>query len=304
MKVIIPVAGYGTRLKPHTDFIQKTLLPVAGKPGLDHILDHLSTGGIRDIVLIIGHLGDQVIQHCNQRRENFTFIEQQEKLGLGHAVLQGLENRNDPVLIHLGDTIFNLDFQQFCSGNINRIAVGTVADPSRFGIVELEGKSIIRFHEKVPDPPTNLAISGLYYFSNQNKLRRAIISLVQNNHQTRGEYQLTDAMETMLKDHQPFEAEIINQWHDIGVPETFLSANRALLEPDHGQHPDCELVEPVFIGNDCNIKHSRVGPNVTIMNQCIIENCEIEDSIILEGSELKNLKIKGQIVGGDGEQTC
>ncbi len=304
MKVIIPVAGYGTRLKPHTDFVQKTLLPVAGKPGLDHILDRLSAGGIRDVTLIIGHLGDQVVEHCRHRSEKFTFIEQKEKLGLGHAILQGLEAVPEPVLVHLGDTIFDLDFSRFARGRVNRIAVGEVEDPSRFGIVELEDQRIIRFHEKVPNPPSNLAISGLYYFPNQNLLRQAILGLIKEDHRTKGEYQLTDALERMLKHHQPFEAAIIQEWHDIGVPETFLAANRELLVSNHGDYPDSNLVEPVHIDAGCSVVNSVIGPFVTIMEDSRIENCEIEDSIILGGAKLKGLKIKGKIVGGDGSQIC
>ncbi len=304
MKVIIPVAGYGTRLKPHTDFVQKTLLPVAGKPGLDHILDRLTRNGIREVTLIIGHLGDQVVDHCRRRPEQFTFVEQKEKLGLGHAILQGLEPVPEPVLVHLGDTIFDLDFSRFAQGKVNRIAVGEVEDPSRFGIVELEGSRIIRFHEKVPNPPSNLAISGLYYFPDQNRLRQALLDLMEADRRTKGEYQLTDAMEGMLKDHQPFEATILREWHDVGVPETFLAANRELLVSNHGNYPGSKLVEPVHIGTGSSIKSSVIGPFVTIMEDCRIENCEIEDAIILKGAKLKDLKINGNIVGGDGTQVC
>ncbi|MEE8437104.1 MAG: nucleotidyltransferase family protein, partial [Candidatus Neomarinimicrobiota bacterium] len=142
MQVILPVAGYGKRLKPHTDTTQKTLLPVAGKSGLDHILDRLTDFGFKNFTLIIGHLGDQVIRHSKHRGENFRFIQQTDKLGLGHAVYQGLENSTDPVLVHLGDSLFNVDFKLFSGSKINQIAVYEVADPSRFGVVDLSGKNI------------------------------------------------------------------------------------------------------------------------------------------------------------------
>ncbi len=114
MKAIIPVAGYGTRLKPHTDRYQKTLLPVAGKPALDLILEPLFDAGITDITFIVGHLKEQVIDHMKKYDGKFSFIEQKERLGLGHAVLTGLENNHEPVLVQLGDTIFNINYNEFC----------------------------------------------------------------------------------------------------------------------------------------------------------------------------------------------
>ncbi|MEE9190628.1 MAG: sugar phosphate nucleotidyltransferase, partial [Candidatus Neomarinimicrobiota bacterium] len=121
MKVIIPVAGYGTRLKPHTDKIQKTVLPVAGKPVLDHILAPLFEHNIRRITFIVGHLKGQVADHMKKYNGNFSFVEQTKRLGLGHAVLQGLQDTEDPVLVQLGDSIFNVDYSDLCSRKTNQI---------------------------------------------------------------------------------------------------------------------------------------------------------------------------------------
>lgn len=300
MRVILPVAGYGTRLKPHTDTIQKTLLPVAGKAGLDHILDRLSSQGLKDFVLIIGHLGEQVINHVNTRPEKFTFIEQKEKKGLGHAVLQGLRDSSEPVLIHLGDTIFDLDFKAFTNSEFNRIAVGEVPDPRRFGVVELKGSLIIGFHEKVDNPPSNLAIAGLYYFSREGRLKQALESLISRDIRTKGEYQITDAMNLMVEEGEIFNPTIVQNWHDVGVPKTFLATNRNLLKTCHGEFASCEIIEPVYIGKDCELVDSVIGPHVTIMDNCVIKDCEISDSIVMAGTRLNGQKIERGILGQNG----
>lgn len=304
MQVILPVAGYGKRLKPHTDITQKTLLPVAGKPGLDHILDRLADYGFNNFTLIIGHLGDQVINHSKLRGENFRFIQQVDKLGLGHAVYQGLENSTDPVLVHLGDSLFTVDFKLFSSSKVNQIGVYEVEDPSRFGIVDLSGKKIKGFYEKVDNPPTKSAIAGLYYFSNQSKLKNALKVLIEKNIRNHGEYQLTDALDLMLKKGEPFEAFTLDDWFDMGIPETFLNSNRRLLKSSHAAFPGCTFLEPVFIGNNCTLLNSSIGPFVTVMDNTHIQNCKIEDSIVLSNSRLENLQIKTRIVGRDGSEYC
>jgi glucose-1-phosphate thymidylyltransferase len=304
MKAILPVAGYGTRLRPHTNKIQKTLLPVAGKPALDFIIEPLFAQGIRDITFIIGHLGEQIVEYMQRYDGNFTFVEQTEQLGLGHAVLQGLEDSDEPVIVQLGDTIFDVDLQRLTATTANRIAVGEVADPSRFGIVELNGVRIIRFHEKPADPPTNLAIAGLYYFPRQKVLKRAIERLIERDIRTKQEYQITDAFSLMLADGEPFEAFLVEKWYDAGVPETYLETNRALLQPDHGNYPGVTIIEPVHIGADCVIRDSTIGPYVTIMDRCVIRHCHIRDSIVLAGSHLQELDLSHCIVGGDGSERC
>lgn len=304
MKVIIPVAGYGTRLRPHTHTMQKTLIPVAGKPALDHIIDPLIENGLENIVLIIGHLGHQVRDHLTAHRGQFDFVEQTERLGLGHAVLQGLENSNEPVLVQLGDAIFDVDYPAFLDTKHNRVAVMEVEDPRRFGVVEHTENRVIQFHEKVENPPSNLALAGLYYFSRESALKSALEILVQEGIKTKGEYQLTDAMELMLKDGAPFDYFKIKGWYDVGVPQTVLETNRILLTSKYGEYPGTIIHDPVHIGENCQIKQSEVGPNVTIMDHCSVENCRIENSVILPGATLNNLTIHSRIVGGDGSQQC
>ena len=162
MQVIIPVAGHGTRLEPHTLTLQKCLLPVAGKPVLEHLLDRLTKAGITHITLIIGHLGHQVKEFCSSyTNADFTFVEQTERLGLGHAVYQGLDHCDEPVLIILGDSILDLDYNNLIKSLYSTIGVAPVPDPERFGIIEKEYDRKVRFWEKPDNPSGNLAIIGI-----------------------------------------------------------------------------------------------------------------------------------------------
>ncbi|NOZ75616.1 MAG: NTP transferase domain-containing protein [FCB group bacterium] len=303
MKVIIPVAGYGTRLRPHTLTIQKTLLPVAGKPTLDLILEPLISQGIIDITLITGHFGEQVKEHVKALPGNYRFVDQTERLGLGHAVYQGLEDRDEPLIIQLGDTIFRAEYAELLSVNHSTIAVMPVEDPSRFGVISQEGDLITGFFEKVENPPTNLAISGLYAIRSERRLKNALETLFEKDIKTRGEFQLTDALALMLKSGEPFRYCQV-PYYDVGVPETFLETNRALLSSNHSTYPGVEFKEPVYVGNHCQIENSTLGPAVTIMEHCIIRNCTIQNSIVLAGSVLENQTIDGKIVAGDGSQFC
>jgi len=304
LKAIIPVAGYGTRLMPHTKQYQKTLLPIAGKPALDFILEPLFNSGINEIVFIVGHLKEQVIDYMKKYDGKFSFIEQKERLGLGHAVLTGLENTNGSVLVQLGDTIFDIDYHKFIDSYANIIGVDEVDDPSRFGIVELKNDKVINFYEKHPKPPSNLAISGLYYFTNEGILKSAIEELIKLDIRTNNEYQITDALQIMVKQGEDFGVFPTPNYYDVGVPEAILHSNRKLLLSNHIDFSSSKIIEPVFIGENCKVDNSIIGPYVSIMDNCDIYNSKIEDSIILENSNIIDKQIIGKIAAEDGNAFC
>ena len=304
MKAIIPVAGYGTRLKPHTERYQKTLLPIAGKPALDFILTPLIDAGISDITFIVGHLKEQVIEHMKKYEGKFSFVEQKERLGLGHAVLTGLDNTNEAVLVQLGDTIFDIDYFKFMDSKVNIIGVDEVDDPSRFGIAELKNEKVINFYEKHPNPPSNLAISGLYYFANEGKLKSAIEELIKRDIRTNNEYQITDALQIMVKQGEDFGVFPTPNYYDVGIPEAILYSNRKLITSNHEEFPSSKIIEPVFIGDNCIIENAIIGPYVTIMDNCNIYNSKIEDSIILENSNIRDMQIISKIAAKDGSDIC
>ncbi|MBC8311369.1 MAG: NTP transferase domain-containing protein [Candidatus Marinimicrobia bacterium] len=285
MKAIIPVAGHGTRLEPHSNFTQKCLLPVAGKPILAHILDRITNVGIDEVVLIIGHHGDHVKEFCKTYSEsmNFTFVEQKEQLGLGHAVGLGLMDVDEPVLVILGDSIFELDYSNFVSSSVNSIGVFEVPDPERFGIVETDGSHITQFVEKPEDPKSNLAIGGIYWISSQQKLINSLNHLYVNKIQTKNEYQLTDALQQMLYTGETFSTTMIDNCLDCGIPETLLSTNRELLK-DNSIHKTATVENSIL-------------NKVTIMENCTIVGAELENVIILSGATVKNCKLKDEIIG-------
>ena len=289
MKAIIPVAGHGTRLEPHTLKLQKCLLPVGGKPVLEHLLDRIIKVGVTDITLVIGHLGEQVKDFCSSyNNANFTFVEQNDRLGLGHAVYQGLDDSDESVLIVLGDAILELDYEKLLKSQHSTIGVVPVPDPERFGIVEIENNRITKFWEKPENPPGNLAISGIYYISSQMELMKGIEYLIENNIRTKNEYQLTDAFTVMLDNSHIFKALKIDACLDCGIPETMLSTNKILLERQGGN----------AIHHSSNVKDSSLK-YCTISQDCQIEESQLENVIVLRGGKVINQKIKNTIVGFD-----
>jgi len=289
MKAIIPVAGYGSRLEPHTLTLQKCLLPVAGKPVLEHILDRITDAGITDITLIIGHLGHQVKEFClSYENANFTFIEQTERLGLGHAVYQGLDHSDESVLIVLGDAILELNYNRLFKSQYSTIGFSPVPDPKRFGIIEINNDRIVRFWEKPDKPPSNMAIIGIYYISSQKDLSEGIKYLIDNNIRTKNEYQLTDAFTVMLDNGHQFRALEIDALLDCGIPKTLLSTNQILLE----QRNTNDIHDSAIITNS-HLLYCTVSQN------CHVEGSELNNVIMLPGSKILHQNLENTIVEYD-----
>lgn len=310
MKAIIPVAGIGTRLQPLTNKTPKVLISVAGKPMLFHLIDEIiKNGKIDTVILIIGYLGEQIITAVNKEYVKsgmkFEFLEQKEMLGLGHAVYHVEDFIDDePVLIVLGDTIFEFDLESMLSSEHSAIGYKDVEDTSRFGIIESDNGFIKRMIEK-PAPgitQSKSAIAGVYFIKEGVVLMDAIEHLINNNIRTKNEYQLTDALMKMVSDGVkmvPFE--IIN-WFDCGKPETLLSTNTYILNRDHMEENPNEFIntklrQPVYIGENCVIKNSEIGPDVTITDGVTIKNSIITNSLILENSVVENARLDNVILG-------
>ena len=237
MKAIIPVAGIGTRLRPHTHTAPKALIQVAGKPILGHILDELKPIGISEVVLVTGYMGDRVKDYVEEAHNDLdaTYVDQEERKGLGHAIYLTADSIDDePVLIVLGDTIVTADFSSFVGGERTLIGVKEVDDPSRFGIVEVEDGEVKSLVEKPDVPSSNLAIVGLYYVVNTPLLFECLRRVIDEDIKTKGEYQLTDALILMLERGEKMGTFAVEGWHDCGLPETLLATNRYLLERSGG----------------------------------------------------------------------
>ncbi|MDO9548703.1 MAG: sugar phosphate nucleotidyltransferase [Candidatus Marinimicrobia bacterium] len=303
MKAVIPAAGIGKRLQPLTLTRPKVLLPVAGKPILGHILDKVIESGIDEIVLIVGYKGDMVSDYVRKHYPmDVRFVEQKERKGLGHAVGIGLDDIDEPVLIILGDTILDLDFDHFVKSKKNIIGVMEVADPRRFGIVELDSDRVKRLVEKPKEYIGNLAIAGIYLLQHENILKKAIQHIVDHNITTKNEYQLTDALQVMLDWQQEMTVETINACYDCGTRETLLDTNRILLKTI-GQQPysfeKTVIIPPVYIGQDVRIENSVIGPYVSIADKTTISQSIIEDTIIDSGSVIQTAILKNSLIGQD-----
>lgn len=300
MKAVIPAAGIGTRLRPHTLNKPKALLPVAGKPILAHIMDDLTEAGIDGFVLIVGYHGDEVRRWFARERPqlDITFVEQAERLGLGHAIWTAKEAIGDePFFCILGDTILKADYADLLASTECMIAVREVDDPRRFGVVEMDGSRIKAFVEKPDVPPSNLAIVGAYLFTDGAALWRALDRVVTEDIRTRGEYQLTDALQMMVTAGIPFRTVPVTDWYDCGKKETWLETNRILLERGSAQGDDGQLVAPCHVAPDVVVSGSTIGPHVSVGPGSVITNCRLSDCVVGAGSRLTDCDLDQSLVG-------
>ncbi len=300
MKALIPAAGVGTRLRPHTLNRPKALLPVAGKPILAHIMDDLTEAGIDGFVLIVGYHGDAVREWFARERPelDITFVEQTERLGLGHAVWTAREALGDePFFCILGDTILKADYAQLLESSASMIAVREVEDPRRFGVVEMDGDRVGHFVEKPDVPPSNLAIVGAYLFRDPAALWRGLDRVVTEDIRTRGEYQLTDALQMMVEEGVAFNIVTVTDWYDCGKRETWLETNQVLLDRFATPSDGPGLVDPVHLAPDVVVRDAIVGPNVSVGPGVVIEGGELRDCVIGAGTRLHHCHLHDSLVG-------
>lgn len=307
MKAIIPAAGIGTRLRPHTHTAPKALLHVAGKPILGHIIDELIAYNVREIVFIVGFLGDKIIDYVKKNYDiKASFIEQKELKGLGYAIHLAKEHFIDePVLIILGDTIFELNLSDVLNGDYDSIGTKVVEDPRRFGIAETKGKFITRLIEKPDNPTSNLALTGIYYIKSTDLFSRSLEELISKKITTRGEYQLTDALSLMLKHGCEMTTFNVDGWYDCGKKETLLETNRYLLtqiKTVNGRK-DAIIIPPVYIAPSAKISNSVIGPYVSVAEDAVIESSIVKDSIISSKAEVKHCLLESSLIGNSSSYT-
>jgi len=304
LKAIVPVAGVGTRLRPHTHTTPKALLYVAGKPILAHILDDLVSLGVREAVLVVGHMGERIREYVDARYGGgplrVVYAEQKEPQGLGHAIwLAGPEVRGHPALILLGDTIFRADLSQLLAAGTSAIGVTEVDDPRRFGVVEVVDGRVRRLVEKPEVPPSRLAIAGVYYLAADAPLFDCLDELVRRDLRTRGEYQLTDALQLVVDRGHPLRLFPVAGWYDCGKTETLLETNRQLLDLAGGEPavPGSVVRGPVAIEAGAEIAGSVIGPHVSIAAGARVVNCIVRNSIINPHASVENILLEGSVVG-------
>jgi len=315
LKAIIPVAGIGSRLRPHTHTQPKVLLPVAGKPMLAHILDELVSLGFDEVTFIIGYKGEMIRDFVTSHYHfKANFVEQPEMKGLGHAIwlAKPYHDVDEPVLIVLGDTIFKANLKKVFSMSESALGVHEVEDGRRFGIVELDSKlQVKRLVEKPQNPPTNLAIVGIYYIAHPQNLFRALDAIVEENVTTAGEIQLTDALQRMLDEGVPMRTFLIDGWYDCGKPETILTTNRDLLDKQMlgvrdysdmaARYPECVIKMPVAIHETAKLENCIVGPHVSISAGSVLKDCIVRNSIIGENAEATSIILEDSLISDNAK---
>jgi len=310
MKVIIPVAGAGMRLRPHTHTQPKTLVPIAGKPILAHIIDDLLAYGFKQFVFVLGYMGEKVedfVKTHYHHKIEAEFVTQEPREGSAHALWMAkhtYENEQD-ILIVLGDTIAPMDYKGLLKNKNSVVGIKKVSNPMLFGIVQIGKKGeVVSLIEKPKIPKSNLALVGVYKVKNIPLFLEGIDFLMQKNKKTQNEYYLTDVLMYMVEQGENIQTMTVEHWYDCGKRETLLEANAILLNKSEFKNNTCKypntiIIPPVSIGKDCQINNSIIGPNVAIGEDTILENAIVSNSIIGSYSELSNVVLKDSIVGND-----
>jgi glucose-1-phosphate thymidylyltransferase len=312
MKVVIPVAGVGTRLRPHTYTQPKPLMPVAGKPIIRFIVDKFVECGLRKFVFVIGYLGDKIRNFIETTYPDLEaeFVYQEHREGSGHAIWVARELLEDEeeIVIAFGDTIFEADMKHLLESSYSCIGVKKVNDPREFGVADLDDAGfVVRLVEKPRIPKSNMAIVGLYKIREVTALLKAIDYLVRHDVRTLGEIQLTDALEYLLQKGVKLQSLPVSNWFDCGRREVLLETNAMLLRQsayatDAFNLPEFDntiIIHPVAIGRDCQIANSIIGPNVTIGDNVRIESSIIKESLIGSFASLQDAVLRQSVIGSD-----
>lgn len=305
MRAVIPIAGFGTRLKPHTHTIPKVLINVGGKPILSHIIDKLLEEKIYDVTFIIGYLGEQIVEFIDEKypQINAEYVEQKELLGLGHAIHTAIKKfEHEEIFIILGDMIFDADFRKFLKSPTSVLGVKVVEDPSKYGIAYLnEDGTVDKLLEKPDDSDSNLALVGLYYIKDARLLEDCLNELVDKEIKTHSEFQLTDALQILVDKGEIITTTKIDGWYDCGKPETILATNKFLLKRNSEifERESVVVIPPVFIAEDAIVNNSVIGPNATIANGSEVLNSVIKNSIISSNSKIENCLLEDSLVGAE-----
>ncbi|REJ84832.1 MAG: glucose-1-phosphate thymidylyltransferase [Bacteroidetes bacterium] len=309
MKVIIPVAGIGSKLRPHTHTQPKALVPVAGKPILAHIVDNLIEAGMREFIFIVGYLGNKIEDYIkiNYPGIEKSFLIQEPREGTGHAVwlAKKMIDKDDELVIALGDTIFDVNLREIIEKTDSALGVKKVDDPRSFGVAELDESGLIKnVIEKPPIPKSNLALVGLYKIKEGLILMEALEELIGKNERTQGEFHLTDGIMKMIEKGSSFKTFAVENWYDCGSKDSLLETNAMLLKKLNGRgskhhFENTIIIHPVSIAENCKISNSIIGPNVSIGDHTIINHSILKDAIIGSYSELENAVLHHSVIGSD-----
>jgi glucose-1-phosphate thymidylyltransferase len=312
MIAILPVAGVGTQLRPHTYSQPKSLIPVAGKPILGYIIDQLLDIGIQEFVFVIGYLGEKIKEYVEAEYPNLNkkFVVQEQREGLGHAIwlTKDVVPPNREIIIILGDTIIDADLKAFIKIKSSALGIKKVDDPRLFGVARLNDKAeIIEVVEKPKIPKSNMALVGLYKINDYQLLIDSLGENIKKKKKTHNEYRLTDGIMALIEKGKKIEGFKVDNWYDCGQKEVLLQTNALLLKNKKSDIAKTKkivntiIVEPVVIGKNAAIENSIIGPNTTIGENCTIENSILKDSIIGSYTHLNGIMLYHSLIGNDTE---
>ncbi len=304
MKIVLPVAGNGIRLRPYTENMPKCLLPVAGKTIIDWIVEGALFLKPSETIFITGYKAS-VVDDFLKRKPDWGAVRtvlQSNPQGLGEAISLALPYVNDdePLLIILGDTLFEADLSILDKATENILYTFKVSDPKRFGVAVTDKNGHIeRLVEKPQEFVSDEAIVGIYYIKDVKALKDALNYLMQNDIRTKGEFQLTDALERMIQGGCKFRTAPVEKWLDCGLVETLLETNAHVLERNEKVAPKfegSEIIMPCHFGKNVVVKNSKVGPNVSVGDGCVIENSEVCNAILWDSVKVLDKKLEKVVV--------
>jgi glucose-1-phosphate thymidylyltransferase len=312
MKIIVPMAGLGKRMRPHTLTTAKPLIPVAGKPIVQHLMEDISAmcnEKVDEIAYITGRFGEKVEEKLIQVAESLgakgTIYYQDEPLGTAHAILCAAPALKGRIVIAFADTLFSAHFRmpEDCDGVI---WVKQIDDPRQFGVVKVNADEIITdFVEKPKEFVSDLAIIGIYYVKDGENLRQELQYLIDNNIRDKGEYQLTNALENMKSKGQRLKAGQVDEWLDCGNKDATVFTNKRVLEIKNPESyiaasatiRNSSVIHPCYIGEDAVIENSVVGPHVSVGARSFIRASVISNSILQNDSSISTAVIDNSLLG-------
>lgn len=306
------MAGKGKRLRPHTLTIPKPLIPIAGKPIVQRLVEDIakvSPEKINKIGFVIGDFGEEVMEQLTQIAKNVgaqaSFHVQEVAEGTAHAIACANEVLEGKVTVAFADTLFRADFElDFDADGI--IWTKQVEDPSAFGVVKADNSGLITdFIEKPLEFISDQAIIGIYYFKKGEDLRNEIKYLIDNNIRGGGEFQLTMALENLKEKGTKFKIGTVNEWLDCGNKQITVESNSRYLGFLKGENmvansvhlENCEVIEPVSIGEGSIVRNSKIGPNVSIGANCELTNAVISESLIQNNSKIEDVNFTNSMIG-------
>lgn len=310
MKLIIPMAGRGTRVRPHSHTTPKPLLPVAGTMIVERIVQTFGKTLDRDIdeiCFVLGDFGDEVKQSLAAMSERqgakASFYRQDVARGTAHAVYCAAEALEGEVIIVFADTLFDTSQKVSVENADSVIWLKEVEDPSRFGVAVMDGDRIKNFVEKPSEPISNLAIIGVYYFKDGLQLKKEIEYLLEHNIVGHGsEYQLTDALDRLLQDGKTFKSATVDEWLDCGTLPAWLETSGIITAKEQQEittasFPGTTIHQPVFIGENVVLENSEIGPHVSIEAGAKITGSKITNSIVQQKATITNATLENSTIG-------